>query len=144
MNLEIVITLKRLERSGKMRNINMDSRKTILIDVDGTLVQHNYDPENEPEVLIDKTIKYLKKHSDCCIVLVTARREEHLRPLVRMLDLLGIKIFGYMCGLPTGPRILINDYPNVTSEPRAIAINVPSGEGVDDRANCEFHKQWCS
>jgi hypothetical protein len=139
------MTLKRSERSGKMLNINTDGRKTIFMDVDGTLVEHNYDPENDPEVLLEKTIQYLHRHSDCCIVLVTARREEHLRPLVRMLDLLGIKIFGYMCGIPTGQRILINDYRgDHMIEPTAVALNVPSGEGVNDTANCEFHKQWCS
>jgi len=139
------MTLRRLERLGKMRNINKDGRKTIFMDIDGTLVPHNYDPEHIPDTLIKKSVDYLKKEMlGSVIFLVTSRSYEHAHPVEALLRYEGVYIQGIISGLPTGQRILVNDYKNISDEPKAIALNVPEGVGVDDTGNCEFHKQWCS
>lgn len=113
-------------------NITSDNRETIFLDVDGVLVKHNYHPETQEEEFIDSVFKFLEDHKDSFIVLTTSRIPAHLgrvlgefyRRLKRVPDRV-------IHSLPTGKRILINDYKN-GQEYKSIAINLIRDKGFSD------------
>lgn len=87
------------------------NKETIFVDLDGTLILFNLEPERVTDRIIMSTMKYLieKKAEGACIVCTTARSYEH--------TMLGIKNAGIpldffdhiLYDLPMGNRILIND-----------------------------------
>jgi len=84
---------------------------TIFIDLDGTLVVHNYTPNIIEDELLPGSVAKLKEwQKNNCIVLTTARSYQNTK---RFLDSLSethnFKFNFIICDLPTGKRILIND-----------------------------------
>lgn len=114
-----------------MLNINNDSRDTIFIDLDGTLVEHNYDPQNIDEVFIDSTLEFVERHKTSYLVLTTSRTFDNCRNAIRRLKEKSIEFDEILCELPTGRRILINDHKEGTYD-KAIAINILRNVGIDD------------
>jgi hydroxymethylpyrimidine pyrophosphatase-like HAD family hydrolase len=115
---------------GEYVNINDDSRDVIFIDLDGTLVKHNYNPSQYPENYLSGTLQYLIKNKDKAIILTTSRRYAHIKKIIDFLTINGILIHNVLCDLPTGKRILINDHKS-DSEEKAIAINVIRDIGIE-------------
>lgn len=113
---------------------NIDKRKNpcIFIDLDGTIVKHNYDPEHTMDVFIMNTVvalqQYQEKGYELC--LLTARSQEHTESVVvDLLETFNINFGAIICDLSAGKRILINDYKN-SNELTAYAFNFPRDKGM--------------
>jgi ribonucleotide monophosphatase NagD (HAD superfamily) len=114
----------------------MDSRpKTIICDIDGTLIKHNkpsdvasslYIPE-----LLEGTIDKLNEweRNGYNIILLTGRKESMRQVTINQLSQLGIYYDQLIMGVGGGPRYLINDYKPDGTE-AAFAINVERNKGI--------------
>lgn len=114
----------------------MDPRpKTIICDIDGTLVKHNkpnivatdsYVPE-----LLENTLDKLNEweRNGYNIILLTGRKESMRKVTEKQLSQLGIYYDQLIMGVGGGVRYLINDYkPDGTES--AFAINVERDKGI--------------
>lgn len=114
----------------------MDTRpKTIICDIDGTLVRH-YDPHtvSKPEYrmelltgTIEKLLEWERKGYN--IILLTGRKESMRQFTEQQLRDVGIFYDQLVMGVGGGPRYLINDY-KPTGETTAFAINVERNIGI--------------
>ena len=115
-----------------MENMSKLHTKTLFIDLDGTLVIHNYHPTETNDTVIGHAIHKLinwKKEGNV-VVLTTARSREHTAMFVRRVyDDYGFVFDHILCGLPTGERILVNDSKDGTS--KATAVQIARNEGID-------------
>lgn len=109
-------------------------RKTLFIDIDGTLFKHYGSLQaifqNEPELLpgvMDK-IEEWKFHEH--FICITTARPESMRKLTEeQLQKVGLFYDLLIMGLPHGERIVINDSkPNIKDT--AIGISIPRNEGL--------------
>jgi len=115
----------------------MNYRKTIFCDIDGTIFEHKkdlYSMIKEANLLpgvINKFLEWRKK--DYYIILTTARPEGCRLATENQLQNFGIFYDKLVMGLPTGPRVVINDKKSdglITSY--AICIERNSGlESID-------------
>ena len=105
--------------------------KTIFLDIDGTLVHHNYDPEVIDDIFIESVLNWLKleffEHKSE-IILTTARSHNHCIKIVESLLNQNIHIKHLITDLSAGHRILINDkkYSDIDT---AFAINLDRNKG---------------
>ena len=111
-------------------NINKRTNPLIFIDLDGTIVLHNYEVEKNFEYVIPSTINTIcmakRKGYELC--LTTARSKEDCENILEILRSTYDIIFDYILyDLPAGERILINDYTVIK---KAKAINVKRNQGV--------------
>lgn len=105
---------------------------TIFVDLDGTLVQHNHEPETNPDVFLPGALDrldawYKQGH---LIVITTARNPFEAKETVALIrkrfdDMVPVV---YQC--TTGVRVLINDR-SPEGQNKAFAINVNRDEGID-------------
>ena len=116
----------------------MDPRpKTIICDIDGTLVQHGKPSDvakNSCElILLEGTIDKLNEweRNGYNIILLTGRKESMRRVTEKQLSQLGIYYDQLIMGVGGGPRYLINDYKPDGTE-AAFAINVERNKGIKD------------
>lgn len=113
-------------------NITDKRSGTVFLDIDGTLVKHNYDPEQVPDVFVPGMLEWVKDKVDRNyeIILTTSRIPEHALLVIEMLRKEKIKAMA-VCNLGTGPRILVNDskgeYPEM-----AKAIELIRDEGFNE------------
>jgi mannose-6-phosphate isomerase len=112
--------------------------KTILCDIDGTLIKHCGDIINQyksetPE-LLPNTINLLKKweKNQYKIILITGRKECTRNNTIKQLDKLGIIYDDIIFGLTSGDRILINDRKRDNIRNTAYSINVTRNKGLYD------------
>lgn len=88
-------------------------RKTIFCDIDGTIFKHQAKLDlmlRSVELLPDVIEKFLEwRNKDYYIVLTTARPEGCKAITEKQLYECGIFYDKLIMGLPTGPRVLIND-----------------------------------
>jgi FMN phosphatase YigB (HAD superfamily) len=116
----------------------MDTRpKTIICDIDGTLVRHfppfissRLDTKLE---LLPGTLEKLSEwdYKGYNIILLTGRRESMREVTEKQLAELGIFYDQLIMGIGGGPRILINDNkPNGVET--AFAINIERNKGIND------------
>jgi ribonucleotide monophosphatase NagD (HAD superfamily) len=114
----------------------MDPRpKTIICDIDGTLVKHNKPSEVAknsylPELLegtIDKLNEWERNGYN--IILLTGRKESMRQATEKQLSQLGIYYDQLIMGVGGGPRYLINDFKPDGTE-AAFAINVKRNVGI--------------
>lgn len=113
-----------------------DRAKTILIDIDGVLFrQDNFWPDIEKinQPLPGAKEKLTEWHMrGYRIVLLTARPEPRRQLTVRQLDEAHFLYDHLIMGLPTGQRVLINDFkPEQADLEMAIAINLIRDEGME-------------
>jgi len=116
----------------------MDTRpKTIICDIDGTLVKHNIptkntSPNKQLELLpgtVEKLSEWDAKGYN--IILITGRRESMRAATEKQLAELGIFYDQLIMGMGGGPRIVINDNkPN--GQETAFAINLERNKGIND------------
>jgi hypothetical protein len=106
--------------------------KTIFIDLDGTIVKHNYTPLITPDVLLPGALEFLTvaMRAGHTLILTTNRNIDECIDTLSMLQLHGIKFRDTLCGIPVGIRILIND--NKDNEIRAVAIPVERDKGLEN------------
>lgn len=110
-------------------------RKTIFIDIDGTILEHN------PKFSYNKKVKILpgvKKAFDewnkkeYKIILTTGRRENDRDLTVKQLQKLELSYDHLIMGLGRGERVLINDIkPDGTITAKAINVKRDSGFGEE-------------
>ena len=114
----------------------MDPRpKTVICDIDGTLIHHNppsvlANESHIPELLegtIDKLNEWERNGYN--IILLTGRKESMRRVTEKQLSQLGIYYDQLIMGVGGGPRYLINDYKPDRTE-AAFAINVERNKGI--------------
>lgn len=100
-----------------MDNIQEDNRETWFIDVDGTLVVHNYKPEEYNDVFLPGAVEKLQELQErAVIILTTSRTSFHMDDILSQLRSMMIRIDGVICNLPTGKRVLVNDNKPATPE----------------------------
>ena len=111
--------------------------KTIICDIDGTLVKHHGSQSRQitytPELLpgsIEKFDEWDKKGYN--VILITGRKESFRKKTEKQLEALGIMYDHLIMGLGGGTRVLINDLKPDSDEPTAIAINLERNKGIGD------------
>jgi hydroxymethylpyrimidine pyrophosphatase-like HAD family hydrolase len=116
----------------------MDTRpKTIICDIDGTLVYH-HDPHtvsksnHKMELLIGTIEKLLEwERKGYNIILLTGRKESMREVTENQLREIGIFYDQLIMGVGGGIRVLINDNkPN--GDIAALSINVERNKGIND------------
>lgn len=115
-------------------NMDKDTNYSLFIDLDGTLIKHNYYPETVKDVLIPDVYEGMLdwKKQGAMIIATTARTPEHVTCMLNALPELKDLIDIFVYNLPTGPRIIINDVAVIDGKwsPKAIAFNVERDKGV--------------
>lgn len=112
----------------------MDRPKTLLIDIDGVLLRHNFTYSRSrvtPDILpgvLDKFDEWDRKGYN--IILLTGRRESERVLTETQLQLLGIIYDKLIMGVGGGTRVLINDYKAGSDSPTAVAICLKRDEGL--------------
>ena len=117
--------------------------KTWFIDIDGTLVRHLENKEideGSQEELLPYVVEFMEgieKRGDC-VILTTARLEEHRQITETMLEEFGIRYDQIIFGIGSRERIVVNDIKPIDAfdggsrknpMPTAYAINVNRNEG---------------
>jgi len=111
----------------------MDLRpKTIICDIDGTLLPHVVPPDISPISIGGTTEKLqewdLKGYN---IILITGRRESQRMLVEETLENLGIFYDQLIMGVGGGDRILIND-KKADGRKTAFSINLERNQGIND------------
>jgi ribonucleotide monophosphatase NagD (HAD superfamily) len=116
----------------------MDLRpKTIICDIDGTLVEHNKPSTIATNLyipsLLEGTLDKIDEweRSGYNIILLTGRKESMREVTENQLTQLGIYYDQLIMGVGGGPRFLINDYKPDGTE-AAFAINIERNKGIKD------------
>lgn len=107
-----------------------DTRKTWFLDFDGTLVEQRSYLADSDYVLKDTFRLFEELIMDDDFVVITTGREEHHRSRIEsFMNKHGFRFDLIVCGLPTGPRIVVNDTkPDGTKT--AYAFNATRDQGV--------------
>lgn len=115
--------------------MNNTRPKTIICDIDGTLVYH-HNPHmvskstHKMELLVDTIEKLLEwERKGYNIILLTGRKESMRQVTEQQLRDIGIFYDQLIMGVGGGTRYLINDY-KPTGEESAFAINVERNLGI--------------
>ena len=127
--------------------------KTWFIDIDGTLVKHLENKEIDGgmhEELLPYAVEFLEglEERGDCIILTTARLEEHRQVTIQTLTNFKIPYHQIIFGVGSQERILINDIKpkgsgnsgRQHSLPTAYAINVERNVGFADILCYNFNK----
>jgi len=107
-----------------------DNRRTWFLDFDGTIVYQKSYLSSEDHIL-PSTIDFFSSviKEDDFVVITTGREEAHRDRIISFMSSYGLKCDQILCGLPTGPRIIINDSkPDGTKT--AHSLNVNRDEGI--------------
>jgi phosphoglycolate phosphatase-like HAD superfamily hydrolase len=115
----------------------MPRPKTIICDIDGTLVFHHGDAFTqfyEEPTLLPGVLEKFRQWSDRAynIVLITGRRESERTMTEKQLCKLGIFYDQLIMGVGGGQRVLINDLKPSSEEPTAIAFSLKRNAGLSD------------
>jgi hypothetical protein len=104
-------------------------KKTWFIDLDGTLLTHN-GYKNGSDELLPNTTEFMNTiGSEDIIIITTAREIQYKEQTIVFLKKNNIRFNDILFGLPSGPRILINDKkPDGTKT--AYSLNVVRNVGV--------------
>ena len=118
----------------------MERPKTIICDIDGTLISHTTTPfdvfsENTKTTLLPGVKEKIDEWDSKCykIILLTGRKESMRAQTVDQLKKFGIYYDQLVMGVGGGARVLINDLkPNLEdpNNPTAIAVNIKRNEGL--------------
>lgn len=120
-----------------MRKYPMETKaKTIIIDIDGTLVKHTGDickqyiaPLEVLPGVLDKFRNWDK--AGYKIILITGRRESGRAETEKKIIEAGLFFDHLIMGVGGGERILINDLKNDSDEPTARAFTVKRNLGLE-------------
>lgn len=114
------------------------NRKTILCDIDGTLLFHKKNLSSmirEKPIVLDGVVEKLLewREKDYYIILTTARPEGSRSETIRQLNEVGIFYDQLVMGLTVGPRVVINDRkPSGLETAHAICLERDCGIGEID------------
>lgn len=120
---------------GKKREYNKNKPKTILCDLDGTILKHAHKYSQlkfDPKVLNGVKEKFDEWDSiGHKIILMTGRKESARKLTEQILEDFGIPYDILLMGVGNGERILINDKLSENSFDRALAVNVITDVNFD-------------
>jgi len=104
--------------------------KTWFLDFDGTLVEHKSYFSKEDKIL-PQTIDFFKKviKEEDYVIITTARPHSHKERIINFLNKNLLKFNEVICGLPSGPRILIND-EKTNGTKTAYSFNLKRDKGI--------------
>lgn len=136
-NLSHVI-IKKLLCFGTLKKykdiiLKKKKEKTLFCDLDGTLIQHQSNPNYENEILIKDSLNTLnnfkKENKNNKIIITTARTKK--KKIINLLNQFKIPFDDVICNLNSGPRILINDVkPSLYFNLQSHSINIIRNKGV--------------
>ena len=112
--------------------------KTIICDIDGTLVKHGMPadvakPGHKMDLLPGTIEKLLEWESaGYRLILLTGRRESIREMTIKQLSEVGITYDSLIMGVGGGCRVLINDKKPTTSEETAVVISPERNKGIED------------
>ena len=113
-----------------------DKPKTIICDIDGTLIIHtnpcNIAKNQNTAILLEGTEEKLKEwdKKGYNIILLTGRKESLRKVTEEQLSNVGIFYDQLIMGVGGGKRYLINDRKTHSDEDYAIAINIERNKGI--------------
>lgn len=110
------------------------ANKTIFIDLDGTLIEHQSSPWNpDNDKILPGTIEKLKEWTNkgYKIILTTGRPLQFCVKVLNIFYSEGITFFQIVGNLPLGERILINDI-KFDKDKKASSIEVKRNEGIQN------------
>ena len=105
--------------------------KTWLIDLDGTIFEHNGYLNGGDRLLPGVRELWARIAPQDRIVVLTARGGEHEAAIRRRLAAFGLRVDDVLCGLGVGERILVNDR-KPSGLATAYAVNVARDAGLAD------------
>ena len=114
----------------------MNNSKTILCDIDGTLVKHggnvfNYTLQNKFELLEDTTeLINTWDRLGYNIILITGRKESLRNTTEKHLQEVGIVYDKLIMGVGNGDRVLINDKKKNSNKNTSYCLNVNRDKGL--------------
>lgn len=108
--------------------------KTIICDIDGTLVKYRKNTKNimmNPHLVLDGVIEKINhwENMGCRIILITGRRENLRKETEEALTKLGIPFDMLLMGFADTGRVLINDEG---SKVKAHAVSLKRDSGFSD------------
>lgn len=104
---------------------------TWLIDLDGTIFEHNSHLYGN-DLLLDGVKEFFEKiPKDDYIIIITARKKKYKENTIQNLENNNIRFNLILFDMPIGERILINDIKPKGLK-TAIAINVKRNNGLND------------
>lgn len=110
-------------------------KKTLFIDIDGTLIKHNGNLStqilNEPELLPDVLEKLNQWDMDGHKIILTTGRKESMRKITEhQLSKVGIFYDQLIMGLNRGERIIINDGKPNSDMVTSSSIQIKRNDGL--------------
>ena len=104
--------------------------KTWLLDLDGTLLEHNGYLHGGDSLLPGAKEFAQKAFATGRIIILTSRKEEYKDETIAFLEKAGLPYHDILFGMPSGERVLIND-KKPSGLKTAFAINVVRNEGIN-------------
>ena len=103
---------------------------TWLIDVDGTVLQHNGHKTGQDRLLPNVQEFWATIPAEDVIILLSARTLDEMPRTLTFFEQAGLRYTHAFFGLPPGERIIIND-AKPSGLKTAIAVNIVRDEGLD-------------
>ena len=104
---------------------------TWLIDLDGTIVKHNYYLSNNKDLFLNGVRVFLKKISkNDVIIFLTSRKKKFKKSTISFLLKNKVRLNSIIFDLPFGERILMNDIKPKNKLKTAISINLKRDFGL--------------
>ena len=117
-----------------MNKIYEKLQKTWFIDLDGTIILHGENLENN-NILLEKSKIFFDQIDDNdVVVLTTARKKEEKHKILKFMEKHNLKCDEIICDLPTGSRILIND-TKPSGYITAYSFSINRNEGIEIENN---------
>jgi len=121
---------------GKIKEFKTDKPKTLLIDIDGTILKHMHSIsdvyKSNAEILPGVVEKFDSWDSQGYrIILLTARKESTREITEKQLKEFGLAWDQLVMGVGSGERYIINDKLHKNDADRAVGINVITNQGFN-------------
>ena len=111
--------------------ISKNLSHTWLIDLDGTIVKHNYYLSNNKDLFLKGVRVFLKKiPKNDVIIFLTSRKKKFKKSTISFLLKNKVRFNSIIFDLPFGERILMNDIKPKNKLKTAISINLKRDLGL--------------
>tara|TARA_B100001057_G_scaffold331213_1_gene331518 strand:- start:2253 stop:2627 length:375 start_codon:yes stop_codon:yes gene_type:complete len=111
--------------------ISKNLSHTWLIDLDGTIVKHNYYLSNNKDLFLKGVRIFLKKiPKNDVIIFLTSRKKKFKKSTISFLLKNKVRFNSIIFDLPFGERILMNDIKPKNKLKTAISINLKRDSGL--------------
>lgn len=111
--------------------ISKNLSHTWLIDLDGTIVKHNYYLSNNKDLFLKGVRVFLKKiPKNDVVIFLTSRKKKFKKSTISFLLKNKVRFNSIIFDLPFGERILMNDIKPKNKLKTAISINLKRDFGL--------------